>query len=67
MAFLPVEKNVVTQLRDVFERKHVVVYFGFLQPNNIWLVLCHDGFQLVWSCTQSIDIKRDKLHRSAPP
>ncbi|VDZ62623.1 Uncharacterised protein [Serratia odorifera] len=36
--------------------------FGFLQADNVRLVLFDDGGQLMRSRAQSIDIKRDKLH-----
>ncbi|CSF84839.1 Uncharacterised protein [Shigella sonnei] len=62
MAFLPVIKHVVAELRHLFERKHIVMNFCLLQANHIRLVLFDDGFKLVRSGAQAVDIKRDKFH-----
>ena len=62
LAFLPVIKHVVAELRHLFERKHIVMNFCLLQANHIRLVLFDDGFKLVRSGAQAVDIKRDKFH-----
>ena len=62
MAFLPVIKHVVAELRHLFEWKHIVMNFCLLQANHIRLVLFDDGFKLMRSGAQAVDIKRDKFH-----
>ena len=62
MAFLPMVKDVVAQLRHLFERKHIVVNFGFLETDNIGLMFIDDGGQLMGAGTQAVDIKRDEFH-----
>ncbi|WP_241972134.1 hypothetical protein [Serratia odorifera] len=52
----------VAVLADLFQWEHVIMNFGFLQADNVRLVLFDDGGQLMRSRAQSIDIKRDKLH-----
>ncbi|MNL69871.1 hypothetical protein D3C87_1947860 [compost metagenome] len=62
MAFLPVIEHVIAVLADVFQWKHIIVNFGFLQTDHVGLVLLDNCGQLVRTRAQSIDIKRDKLH-----
>ncbi|STJ85966.1 Uncharacterised protein [Escherichia coli] len=40
--------------------------FCLLQANHIRLVLFDDGFKLVRSGAQAVDIKRDKFHSPLP-
>ena len=62
VAFLTVVKNVIAQLRYLFEREHIVVNFCLLQADHIWLMLLNNRFKLVRAGTQAVDIKRDKFH-----
>ena len=47
MGFLAVIKNVVAEVFQVIEREHLVMDFGFLEADNIRLMLCDNRFQLV--------------------
>ena len=62
VTFLTVVEDVVTQFRDFFEGEHVVVNLGLLQADNIGLMLLNNGFQLMRTGAQAVDIKRDKFH-----
>jgi hypothetical protein len=42
------------------------VYFGLLQADNVRLVLFDNRRQLMGAGAQSVDIKRDKFHKSLP-
>ncbi|MNF01020.1 hypothetical protein D3C80_1999450 [compost metagenome] len=54
--------HVVTQRLDLGERELVVVDLGFLQADDIWLVLIDQCRQLMGAGAQAIDIERDDLH-----
>lgn len=62
MVFLFVIKDVIVESGNFFEREYVVVNFGFLQVNYVWLVFFDDGGQLVWVGMQVVDIKRDEFY-----
>jgi hypothetical protein len=57
VTFLPVIKDVVAQFRHLFEREHIVVNFCLLQANHVGLMLLDNGFQLVRTGAQAVDIK----------
>ncbi|MNN72947.1 hypothetical protein D3C81_1890260 [compost metagenome] len=62
MAFLPMVMHVVTQRLDLGERELVVVDLGFLQADDVWLVLLDQCRQLMGAGAQAVDVERDDLH-----
>ena len=57
MAFLTMIKDVVTELRHVFQREHVVMDFGFLQADDVRTMLFDQCLELMRTGTQPIDVK----------
>ncbi|MNN41816.1 hypothetical protein D3C81_1559560 [compost metagenome] len=64
VAFLAMKVYVVAQGLDLGERELLVADLGFLQADDVGLVLFDQRRQLVGPGTQAIDVERDDLHGS---
>src|SRR5690606_24388670 len=63
MTFLAVVMHVVAECFGLCQGELLVGDLGFLQADDIRLMLFDDRRQLVRSCPQSIDIERNKFHQ----
>ncbi|MCY1179412.1 hypothetical protein D9M73_198120 [compost metagenome] len=66
MAFLAMEADVVAQGLDLGERELFVRDFGFLQADDVWLMLVDQRRQLMGSGPQAVDIEGNDFHGGIP-
>ena len=57
MSFLAVKCDLITHGINIFLRKFLIWYFSFLQAYEIWIVFIDDGFDLMQSNPNTVDIE----------
>ncbi|MNJ54496.1 hypothetical protein D3C77_499370 [compost metagenome] len=67
MTFLAMKVHVITQGLDICQWKLLVADLGFLQADNIRLMLFDQRRQLMRPCAQAVDVERDDLHGQNNP
>ena len=62
MSFLPMIHSLISQIVKYFNGKVFILHLGFLQSNDVGLMLIDDRRNLVQSRADAVDIKSNDFH-----